>query len=267
MNLQSVPPASIASQPVTSPFVPAAASDSAADGGLCEPASGLAPTSAEVVRWVKQRLLDGRLAPGQQLPPERHLAVELGISRLPLREGLKWLQARGLVSIHHGRGAFVCSKADPGVIADALLPKLMTPAAAGVDSGLDAELAGAWLLLEPELAAAAARTVALGQADAAAVAALTEAARTDSGGNGAPDEWELHAAVAGLAGRRLLAVLQQAIGWHILRWLRQHPPPAGAGLGVQALRREYAEAVAGGREADARRLAAELIDRRLGLGR
>ena len=47
------------------------------------------------------------LRPGQRLPPERELVGRLGVSRTVVREALNLLEARGLISIEHGRGAVV----------------------------------------------------------------------------------------------------------------------------------------------------------------
>lgn len=52
-------------------------------------------------------VLSGGLRPGQRLPPERELVTRLGVSRTVVREALNLLEARGLVSIEHGRGAVV----------------------------------------------------------------------------------------------------------------------------------------------------------------
>lgn len=47
------------------------------------------------------------LGPGERLPPERELVARLGVSRTVVRETLHLLEARGLISIEHGRGAVV----------------------------------------------------------------------------------------------------------------------------------------------------------------
>ncbi len=56
-----------------------------------------------------EQLLDmvvsGGLSPGDRLPPERELVQRLGVSRTVVREALNLLEARGIVSIEHGRGA------------------------------------------------------------------------------------------------------------------------------------------------------------------
>lgn len=63
-------------------------------------------TDRIVVR-LEDLIADGRLQPGQRLPPERELAGLLGVSRPVLREAVRTLEARGRVVVRHGRGVFV----------------------------------------------------------------------------------------------------------------------------------------------------------------
>jgi GntR family transcriptional repressor for pyruvate dehydrogenase complex len=44
---------------------------------------------------------------GRRLPSERQLALSFGVSRPVVREALRGLQARGLITVHPGRGSFV----------------------------------------------------------------------------------------------------------------------------------------------------------------
>jgi GntR family transcriptional repressor for pyruvate dehydrogenase complex len=57
-----------------------------------------------VVRFVEGELAAGRLAVGQRLPPERALAERLGVSRPLVREGIRVLEALGLVRTAVGSG-------------------------------------------------------------------------------------------------------------------------------------------------------------------
>jgi DNA-binding FadR family transcriptional regulator len=57
----------------------------------------------EVGDQIRQAIVDGRLAPGEPLPPERELARDLGVSRASVREALRALVAQGAIS-EHGRG-------------------------------------------------------------------------------------------------------------------------------------------------------------------
>ncbi|MDQ3943392.1 MAG: GntR family transcriptional regulator, partial [Actinomycetota bacterium] len=54
-----------------------------------------------------EMVVSGGLEPGERLPPERELCARLGVSRTVVREALNLLEARGLISIEHGRGAVV----------------------------------------------------------------------------------------------------------------------------------------------------------------
>jgi len=59
--------------------------------------------SDEIVDQFIDLIERGILKPGDQLPPEREMAKELGISRLPLREALKALQTMGFIDIQNRR--------------------------------------------------------------------------------------------------------------------------------------------------------------------
>ncbi|SNB77880.1 transcriptional regulator, GntR family [Arboricoccus pini] len=56
-------------------------------------------------------LLDGRFAPGQQLPTELRLAQTFKVSRPALREALKLLEQDGLIRSERGKGRFVAPMA------------------------------------------------------------------------------------------------------------------------------------------------------------
>lgn len=56
---------------------------------------------------VLEQIASGRYRPGERLPTEMDLARELEVSRGVVRELLRRLEDRGVVSIQHGRGARV----------------------------------------------------------------------------------------------------------------------------------------------------------------
>ncbi|WP_244287673.1 GntR family transcriptional regulator [Vreelandella nigrificans] len=60
----------------------------------------------KVANYLREHIVMDHFQPGQRLP-ERTLAVELQVSRTPLREALKILAAEGLVVISPNRGAVV----------------------------------------------------------------------------------------------------------------------------------------------------------------
>lgn len=67
------------------------------------------PSTAEVVaQRIRDAILDGNLRPGDRLI-EADIAAELGISRGPVREGIRLLAAEGLAILRRNRGAIVAS--------------------------------------------------------------------------------------------------------------------------------------------------------------
>ena len=61
----------------------------------------------QVVRHVAILIEQGRLRPGDRLPPERELAQELGVSRPTVRAGLHALAAMGVTESRQGAGTFI----------------------------------------------------------------------------------------------------------------------------------------------------------------
>ncbi|WP_085913082.1 MULTISPECIES: FadR/GntR family transcriptional regulator [Pseudonocardia] len=90
------------------------------------------------------------LAPGDQLESSRDLARRFEVTTPTVREALRRLEATGAVEFRHGSGTYVGPGADRRVLANPHGP------AATPESVL--ELVEARLVLEPPIAAAAART-------------------------------------------------------------------------------------------------------------
>ncbi|HJL65394.1 MAG: FCD domain-containing protein [Arenicellales bacterium] len=63
--------------------------------------------SDTIVKRMEALILEGSLKPGEKLPAERQLSVQLGVSRPSLREALHKLAARNLVDIHRGGGTYI----------------------------------------------------------------------------------------------------------------------------------------------------------------
>ena len=63
-----------------------------------------------VANDLELRILEGSLKPGDRLPAERTLAIELGVSRPSLREAIQKLVAKGLLSTRHGGGTVVTDR-------------------------------------------------------------------------------------------------------------------------------------------------------------
>jgi GntR family transcriptional repressor for pyruvate dehydrogenase complex len=61
----------------------------------------------QIVQQIEESILNGELSEGTQLPAERDLAKQFGVSRTAVREAIKALQEKGLVDAFPGRGTFV----------------------------------------------------------------------------------------------------------------------------------------------------------------
>ncbi|HTP60299.1 MAG TPA: GntR family transcriptional regulator, partial [Spirochaetia bacterium] len=63
----------------------------------------------EIVDQILGLIRDKKLCVGTKLPPERSLAIELGVSRPPLREAISALEILGIVESRGGKGNFIVS--------------------------------------------------------------------------------------------------------------------------------------------------------------
>jgi GntR family transcriptional regulator, transcriptional repressor for pyruvate dehydrogenase complex len=65
--------------------------------------------SEEVFRQIKDAIVKGDLKPGERLPTERQMMVQMGVSRVPIREALKLLENMGFITTVQGGGSYVRS--------------------------------------------------------------------------------------------------------------------------------------------------------------
>jgi len=71
---------------------------------------------AQIVDQIVELIRKGEFPNTTQLPPERDLAEQLGVSRASLREALSALQILGLVETRPGQGTFVCAEKVPSLL-------------------------------------------------------------------------------------------------------------------------------------------------------
>lgn len=103
--------------------------------------------AAEISKSIRSR----KFNPSDQLPSVEKLAVDMGVGRSSIREGLRLLQARGLVEVVHGLGTFVAPEhitRTPGIVfsfTDTILERGMKPSSKVLQQEViaaDAETAG-----------------------------------------------------------------------------------------------------------------------------
>ncbi len=150
----------------------------------------------QVAEQVTALVARGEFKPGDRLPPERDLAKALGVSRPTVREAMIALEIAGLVEVRVGAGTFVTDKNTNGS---------HDPQFGGAGAS-PLELIAARRLIEPEVAALAAR-----HATAADLSAIKEtlamtAAAVDTAQHRAADRL-FHVRVASASRNGVLAAI------------------------------------------------------------
>lgn len=74
------------------------------------PRSNDAVGAERVVDAIRGQIERGSLKRGDQLPPERELALKLGVSRPTVRAGLRSLVTMGVLESRHGFGTFITDR-------------------------------------------------------------------------------------------------------------------------------------------------------------
>jgi len=67
------------------------------------------PLYLQIKAAIREKILSGELPPYYRLPPDRHLAGDLGVNRSTVVNAYRELKAEGLVESHVGRGTTVCA--------------------------------------------------------------------------------------------------------------------------------------------------------------
>ena len=104
----------------------------------------------QIVEQIEQSVQRGDLKAGDQLPAERELAEQFGVSRTAVREAVKALREKGLVEAYPGKGTFITSGSSNPMRQS--LDRMMK--SANVDA--KSSLVEVREILEPEIAALAA---------------------------------------------------------------------------------------------------------------
>jgi len=159
----------------------------------------------QIVEQIEDSIHRGTLRPGNQLPPERELAQQFGVSRTAVREAVKALHEKGLVEAYPGRGTFITDES-PYSIRNSLDRMIKV----GQPEG-SSYLAEVREILEPEIAALAAS-----RADEEDLAALREPVAVMDGAKKDPDTFieadlDFHLALAEAAANPLILTLIDSI--------------------------------------------------------
>jgi GntR family galactonate operon transcriptional repressor len=207
---------------------------------------------------IGRRILQGDLPPGTILPVEDLLAAEHGVSRAVLREAMKSLSAKGLVSIRPAAGTRVLPR-ERWQLLDAQV--LDWHAGAPMAPGFVTDLLDLRRMIEPQAARLAAARALPRDLDAMRTAFAAMGRALDGEGDYVAADMQFHRALLGAAHNRFLHQLGAALERLLtlstsISW--KYPDAASGSLPLHGA---LLEAVAqGDGEAAAARIT-ELIDR------
>ena len=164
----------------------------------------------EAILKIKEMILSGQLAPGDQLPPEKELSEQLGLSRSSMREAVKALEMIRVLDVRRGDGTYVTS----------LEPRLLLEAMSFVidlhgDSSI-LEIFAVRRILEP--AAVALATSRMSAVSIADLRAQIESVDESTSAEGlVAHDLKFHGAIVATAGNSYLAGLIDSLANHTVR--------------------------------------------------
>src|ERR1700753_2522828 len=74
----------------------------------------------QIVDQIAAAIVDGTLAPGEELPTERELCERFGVSRASTRDALRVLEAQGLTISHETKARTVAPSGASGALEQAI---------------------------------------------------------------------------------------------------------------------------------------------------
>jgi DNA-binding FadR family transcriptional regulator len=160
-----------------------------------------------VVTTLVDLIISGRYPPGATLPTEAELGARFGVSRTVIRESVKLLQAKGLVSIRQGIGTVALPDTSWNMIDDVVLRSLVQH-----DESLSIldELVAVRAMLERDTAAGAAAARSSDQL-AGMRAALTAMEQAGDDAAFSAADAAFHDAIMAASGKRLARAIVTSI--------------------------------------------------------
>jgi len=67
------------------------------------------PLQSEIIRFIQNYISDNGLRQGDKLPSQEQLISMMGVSRTSLREAVKTLEAKGVLTVLNGKGIYIAS--------------------------------------------------------------------------------------------------------------------------------------------------------------
>lgn len=169
--------------------------------------------SEGIIEQVRDLIASGRLKPGDRLPAERELAQTFRVGRSAVREAIRAMESLGLVEVRPGEGTF-----------------LTAPQRGQGRDPLTASLYQAWStqrklfevrrVLEPALAALAARRATAEQIAKLHATLEEQGAEIQKGGTGVKEDTSFHYLLAEASGNEILLRIVDSL-MHLVQKTRE----------------------------------------------
>ena len=160
--------------------------------------------SQDIIEQVRDLVTSGRLKPGDRLPSERELSQALSVSRSSVREAVRAMESLGLIEARAGEGTFVAS-----------------PSGSRGSDPLIASLHQSWStqhklfevrrVIEPDLAALAARRATAEQIERLRAILNDQEAEIARGGTGVKQDSLFHFLMAEATGNEALVRIVESL--------------------------------------------------------
>lgn len=161
-----------------------------------------------VADMITQLIVDDAYRPGARLPNEFILAKRLGVGRSTVREAIKILVSKHILEVQHGSGTFVCERT--GMVDDPLGFSFFRD-----KKRLAIDLCEVRMMLEPQIAAAAARNINPDQIETLQAVCDEAAEQFRAGTDHSKKDIEFHARIAEASGNliapRVVAIISTTI--------------------------------------------------------
>lgn len=204
----------------------------------------------QVAHEIGARIIRGELAPGDTLPSEADLSVELSVSRTALREAIKLLAAKGLVESRPKTGTRIRPRSSWNMLDPDVLSWLVSD---GVFEDYADDLFEMRRVIEPAAAAIAAR-----RGDEAAIAEIEKAyadmvAAGEDVEAGVNPDLRFHQAILVATGNEFIAPLGALIDSALTTSFRISSSRPGATINSLPRHKAVLKAITGGNSEQARK--------------
>jgi len=153
--------------------------------------------SQDIIEQVRDLVTSGRLKPGDRLPSERELSQALSVSRSSVREAVRAMESLGLIEARAGEGTFMASPSGSHG-SDPLIASLHQ------DWSTQHKLFEVRRVIEPDLAALAARRATTEQIERLRAILDDQEAEIARGGTGVKQDTLFHFLMAEATGNEAL---------------------------------------------------------------